>query len=131
MNNKITLIVTSLLTVLFFTFHWSDDIVRGIAPGGVSGLAGVLILVLWLYGTLVLANTRLGCVITLLGSALALYAVVLHMRGAGLVGGRIADSGGMFFWVWTLIALGVTSTFCGVLSVRGLWHLRSSQSRSR
>ena len=31
------------------------------------------------------------------------------MRGAGLVGGRIANTDGMFFWVWTLIALGVTA----------------------
>jgi len=46
------------------------------------------------------------------------------MRGAGLVGGRVAGSSGMFFWVWTLIAAGITGLFSIVLSVRGLWGLR-------
>jgi hypothetical protein len=45
------------------------------------------------------------------------------MRGAGLVGGRIANSGGEFFWVWTLMALGVTATFSVILSARALWSL--------
>jgi hypothetical protein len=46
------------------------------------------------------------------------------MRGAGLVGGRIAGSSGIFFWVWTLLALGVTAVFSLILSARGLWSLR-------
>ena len=54
MKHKVTLTITSLLSILFFAFHWADDIVRGRATGGVSGLVGVLILVIWLYGTLVL-----------------------------------------------------------------------------
>ena len=45
------------------------------------------------------------------------------MRGAGLVGGEIANSSGVFFWVWTLIALGVSGSFSVILSVRGLWSL--------
>lgn len=119
------LTITSLLTVLFFTFHWTDDIVRGMAPGGVSGLFGVLILVVWLYGTLVVGERRLGHIIMLLGSLLGAGVLVIHMRGAGLVGGRIANSSGVFFWVWTLIALGATGTFSAILAARGLWSLRS------
>jgi len=46
------------------------------------------------------------------------------MRGAGLVGGRIVGSSGIFFWVWTFIALGVTAVFSLILSARGLWSLR-------
>ena len=38
MKHKVTLTITSLLSILFFAFHWADDIVRGMAPGGVSGL---------------------------------------------------------------------------------------------
>ena len=67
MKHKVTLTITSLLSILFFAFHWADDVVRGISPGGVSGLFGVLILVVWLYGTLVLAERRSGHVILLLG----------------------------------------------------------------
>jgi hypothetical protein len=110
MKQKVTLPITSLLSILFFAFHWADDIVRGRATGGVSGLVGVLILVIWLYGTLVLGERRSAYVIMLLGSIGGLGALVIHMRGAGLVGGRIANFSGVFFWVWTLIALGVTST---------------------
>ena len=128
-KHKLTLTITSLLSILLFAFHWADDVVRGISPGGVSGLFGVLILVVWLYATLVLGERRSAYVIMLLGSLGGLGVLVLHMRGAGLVGGRIANSSGVFFWVWTLIALGVTSTFSAILSARGLWSLQWGQSR--
>jgi len=129
MKHKITLTVTSLLSILLFALHWVDEIARGLEPGGVSGLGGVLILVIWLYGALVLADRRSGHIIMLLGSIGGLGVLVLHMRGAGLVGGRIANTSGIFFWVWTLIALGVTATMSGILSVRGLWGLQRGQSR--
>jgi hypothetical protein len=86
----------------------------------------VLILVVWLYGTMVLAGRRSGYVIVLIVSFLASGIPVLHMSGRGLVGGDLADSSGLFFWVWTLVALGTTSTFSVVLSVRELWRLRRS-----
>ena len=129
MKHNVTLTITSLLSMLFFVFHWADDMVRGFAPGGVSSLGGVLILVVWLHGTLVLADRRSGHVIMLLGSLGALGILVLHMSGAGLVGGRIANSSGIFFWVWTLLALGVTGAFSAILSTLGLWSLRRGQSR--
>ena len=128
MKHRVTLTITSVLSILFFATHWVDDIVRGISPGGVSGLGGVLILVVWLYGTLVLGEQRSGHIIMLLGSIFGLGVLVIHMWGAGLVGGRIANSSGVFFWVWTLIALGVSSTFFLVLSASGLWSRRRGQS---
>ncbi len=129
MKRNVTLTITSLLAMLFFVFHWADDIVREFAPRRVSGLGGVLILVVWLYGTLVLADRRSGHVIMLLGSLGALGVLALHMSGAGLVGGRIVNSSGIFFWVWTLLALGVTGAFSAILSALGLWCLRRGQSR--
>ena len=129
MQHKITLTITSLLSILLFAFHWVDEIARGLEPGGVSGLGGVLILVVWLYGTLMLGERRSGYIIMLLGSIGGLGVLVLHMKGAGLVGGRIANTGRIFFWVWTLIALGVTGTFSAILSAHGLWRLRRGQSR--
>ncbi|MGH9670480.1 MAG: hypothetical protein ACRD3A_10255 [Terriglobales bacterium] len=129
MKHRVTLTITSLLSILFMAFHLTDDIVRGMSPGGVSSLVGVLILVVWLYGTLVLAERRLGYVISLLGSIGGSAVPVIHMMGAGLVGGRIANSSGVFFWVWTLIALGVTAIFSGILSARGLWSLQRGQPR--
>ena len=119
--------ITSLFSILLFSFHLTDDIVRGFEPGGFKHLSGVLTLVAWLYGTLVLAERRSGYILILLGSLLGFLMPLAHMRGAGLVGGRIANSSGVFFWVWTLIALGVTALFSVVLSVRGLWSLRWGQ----
>jgi hypothetical protein len=123
LKHNVTLTITSLLSILFFTFHLSDDIVRGLEPGGFKHITGVLTLVVWLYGTLVLTGRRSGYIIIILGSLLASLMPLAHMRGAGLVGGRIANSSGKFFFVWTLIAIGVTALFSVVLSARGLWSL--------
>jgi hypothetical protein len=114
--------------MLFFTFHVADDIVRGIEPGGFKNISPILILVVWLYGTLVLAGRRSGYIIILLGSILSTLMPLAHMRGAGLVGGRIANSSGMLFFVWTLLAIGVTALFSVILSVRGLWSLRRANA---
>ena len=113
MKQNVMLTITSLLSILLLTFHLTDDIARGMEPGGLSNYTGVLILVVWLYGTLVLAERRSGYVILLLGS---------------LLGAGVPVSGG-FFFVWTLLALGVTALFSLILSVRGLWSLRRGQPR--
>lgn len=124
MKHSVILTITSLLSILFFTFHLTDDIVRGFEKGGLSNLiGGVLISVVWLYGTLVLAERRSGYVIMLLGSLLSLAVPVIHMKGKGVgVASGIANSSGGFFFVWTLIALGVTGLFSVILSARGLWR---------
>jgi len=128
MKHNILLVIASVLSILFMTFHLTDDIVRGMEPGTLLDLIAVPILVVWLYGTLVLAERRSGYVIILLGSLLGLGVPFLHMRGAG-VGGNIPKSSGAFFFIWTIIALGVTALFSVILSVRGLWSLRRGQSR--
>jgi hypothetical protein len=129
MNHTVTLMVTSLLSILFMAFHLSDDIVRGFEPGGVSNFMGILILAVWLYGTLVLGDRRSGHIIMLLGAILGSGVPVFHMTGKGLVGGRIVGSSGVFFWVWTLVALGVTALVSVVLSARGLWRMQRGQHR--
>ena len=121
MKPSVMLTIASLLSILFVTLHTADDIVRGMEPGTLSDLIVVPILVVWLYGTLVLAEKRSGYVIILLGSLLGLLVPVIHMKGAG-VGGAIAQSRGAFSFIWTLFALGVTSLFSVILSVRGLWE---------
>jgi hypothetical protein len=130
MKHNVTLTVTSLLSVLLFAFHWADEISRGMESGTVSSFGGVVILVVWLSGTLVFGDRRSGYIITLLGGILGLGVLVLHMTGKGMVGGRIPpNSTGAFFWVWTLIVLGATSTISAILATRALWSLRGNQSR--
>jgi uncharacterized membrane protein YgcG len=122
MKRDVMLTIASLLSILLILFHTTDDIVRGMEPGTLFDLIVVPILAVWLYGTLVLAERRSGYVIILLGSLLGSLVPVIHMKGAG-VGGTLAKSKGAFFFIWTLIALGVTALFSVFLSVRGLWQL--------
>jgi hypothetical protein len=130
MKHNVTLTVTSLLSILLFAFHWADEISRGMESGTISSFGGVVILVALLSGPLVLGERRSGYIIMLLGGIFGLGVLVLHMTGKGMVGGRIpVNSSGVFFWVWTLIALGSTSTISAILAARGLWSLRGGQSR--
>lgn len=130
MKQSVMLTTASLLSILFFSFHLADDIVRGFEKGGISNLTAVPIFVVWLYGTLVLAERRAGYIIILLASLLSLAVPVLHMKGKGVgIASGIATSSGGFFFIWTLIALGVTALFSIILSVRGLWNLPWRRTR--
>ena len=123
MKHNLMLIIASVLSILLVTFHLTDDIVRGMEPGKLLDLIAVPILVVWLYGTLVLAERRSGYVIILIGSLLGLVVPVVHMMGKGVgVSGNIPKSSGAFFFIWTLLALGVTALFSVILSARGLWE---------
>ena len=121
------LLTTSLLSILLMTLHITDDIIRGISPPGADNVGAVVIFVVWLFGTLVLAERRSGYVIMLLGGLFAAAMPVLHMTGAGYV--AIAKSSGGFFFVWTLLAVGVTGTFSILLSARALWNVRFGKPR--
>ncbi|MEY2544324.1 MAG: hypothetical protein QOE81_1785 [Verrucomicrobiota bacterium] len=125
MKHNVMLTIASLLSILFGTFHLADDIDRGMSPGGLPNLFAVVICVVWLYGTLVLAERRSGYVIILIASLLIIGVPVIHMRGVGIGFGTIRSGG--FFFIWTLLALGVTALFSVILSVRGLWSLRRGQ----
>ena len=124
MKDNTTLVVTCLLSILLLTLHVTDDIVRGISKAEPSNIA-LVVLVVFLYGTLLLAGRRSGYVIMLLVGLFAAAMPVIHMRGAHY--GDIARSTGGFFFVWTLWALGGIGGLTFVLSARGLWNLRRRQ----
>ena len=126
MKEGTVLVVTSLLSILLLSLHITDDIVRGISKAEPSNIA-LLVLVVFLYGTLMLAERRSGYVIMLLVGLFAAGMPVIHMRGAHY--GEIAKSTGGFFFVWTLWALGGLGGLTLVLSARGLWSLRRGQPR--
>ena len=126
MKHNTLLTVASLLSLLLLTLHITDDIVRGISKAESSNTA-LLVLALFLYGTLVLRERRLGHVIMLVIGLLAAAMPVLHMRGAHY--GEIAKSPGGFFFVWTLWALGGLGGFTMLLAAHGLWELRRSRPK--
>ncbi|HTG92524.1 MAG TPA: hypothetical protein VL866_08060 [Pyrinomonadaceae bacterium] len=131
MKPNVILTISSLLSLLFLTFHLAGDIVYGFEPGGLSNLVGgVLISIVWLYATLMLAERRSGYIIMLIGSLLSLAVPIIHMKGKGVgVTSRLANSSGHFFFVWTLIAIGVLGLFSAILSARGLWNMPWRRSR--
>ena len=123
----------SLIAILLATFHLVDDIVYGSEKGVASNVIIVVILAVWLYGTLVLFERRSGHGIMLVGSLLGLLIFVTHITGAGgLAGIHIGKLSGAFFFVWTLLALAVVSLLSLALSAHGLWNLlRSSITAER
>ena len=124
MKHNLTLTITSLLTILFLTFHLSDEITRGMEPGRLNMVIPVLVLGGWVYATLVLTGRRSGYIIMLLGAIIGMGIPILHMSGVGLVSSRIANSRAAFFWVWQNFTLGVISVCSFILALRGLWRLR-------
>jgi len=123
------LTVSSLLSILFLTFHLTSDFLHDAGELSLQSLLiAALILVVLLWGTLVLAERRSGHVIMLLGSLVALAMPVMHLRRARGVADALARPDASFF-VWILLALGVTGLFAAVLSVRGLLNLQRGRPR--
>ena len=126
MKQNMMLTIVSLLSILLLTLHIADDIVRGISKAESSNIA-LLVLAVFLYGTLVLRERRSGHVIMLLVGLFAAAMPVMHMRGTHY--GEIAQSPGGYFFVWTLWALGGLGGFTLILSARGLWEMRRGRPR--
>jgi hypothetical protein len=129
MKRDIVLTAMALLSIVLLSLHLTDDIVYGSDRSVASSVIVVAVLVIWLYGTLVLAERRSGYTIMLLGSIAGMVVFTVHVsRPGGLPVGTLAQSSGAFFFVWTLLALAVTSAFSAILSVHGLWDLRRSKA---
>jgi hypothetical protein len=126
MKHNTMVTITSLLSLVLLTLHITDDIVRGISRAESSNTA-LAVFVVFLYGTLVLAERRSGLVIMLLIGFFAAAMPVIHMRGAHYP--ELAKSAGGFFFVWTLWALGGVGGLTFILSARGLWALRPGAMR--
>ena len=124
MKTSTQLTIASLLSLVLLSLHFVDDIHRGISPARADNIGAVVILVVWLVGILLLAERRLGLIIMLLGGIFATGMPVIHMRGARYP--TIAAGEGGFFFVWTLIAVGVTGTYCIILALRELWLRRTT-----
>jgi hypothetical protein len=132
MKHHKILTIASLLSILFMIFHLTDDFLHegGLAVRGPWNLIPVPILVVWLYGTLLLAERKSGYIIMLIGGLIALGMPVLHMALATTVrDNEIARARGDYLFVWMLLALGVTGLFSLILSARGLWSLRWGKPR--
>jgi hypothetical protein len=122
-----TLTIASLLSIILLPFHVGGDVALGLDRGG-SGLAFVVVPILLLVacGALLLADRISGHVIMFLGGLVALGMPIIH-RNNGFTATVATAPGGIFF-IWTLVALGVTGGLAMILSARGLWNLRSRKT---
>ena len=123
-----TLTIASLLSIILLPFHIAGDVALGLDKGG-SGLFFVVVPILLVVacGTLLLADRRSGHVIMFLGG-LATFGMPIIHRNNGFTPAVATSPGGLFF-IWTLIALGVTGGLVMILSARELWDLRSRTIR--
>ncbi len=119
-----TLMFASLISVILLPIHIAGDVALGLDRGG-SGLAFVVVPVLLVVtcGTLLLSERRSGHVIMLLGGLAAFGMPMIH-RNNGFTP-AIANSDDGLFFIWTLVALGVTGGLTVILSAIGIWNLRS------
>jgi hypothetical protein len=127
MKQNVPLIVSSLLSILLTLVHVAHDIAIGIDESRPSIVVFVVVLVLWSYGTVALAERRSRYIIVFVLSLLAFGISVLHMTGKSGISAGIEDSGEALFFGATVLALGVTALLSAVLSTRGLWTLRRGQ----
>jgi hypothetical protein len=118
MRQNLTLTISSLLVLVLFMLHLTDDILHDPAGLDVQGtIICLAIMLLLLYGTVELAGRRSGFVIMFLGGIAAAYMPFLHGLGP-----RATRWG--FFFVWTMLAMGVTGSFAAILALRALWRTR-------
>lgn len=129
MKQSTLLIVTSLLSILLLTLHLTSDFVHNTGELTLHGVAvSALALVVFLWGTLVLAERRSGHIIMLLAALFAMGMPVIHLMRERGVAGALARPDA-FSFVWILLALGVTGLFSAVLAVRGLVSLQRGRPR--
>jgi len=121
MKENVMLTLSSLASIVLTTFHLSGDYALGIEKTGKAIFIVVPIALVFLYGAVVLERWPRYIVI-LLGSLLGLYAVYIHAQSARI--GQVAVGDGGFFFIWVLIALGVTSLFSVILALRGMCSLQ-------
>jgi TRAP-type C4-dicarboxylate transport system permease small subunit len=123
MKHNVLLRIASLLSILFGTFHLTQDVLRQ-AEGAVRVPGTVLILVVWVCGTLMLSDRVWGQIIMLVGGVFAAGMIFIHSPG-----GVVGKSGG-FFFIWTLLALSITGWLSVILAARELWMtFRARRSR--
>lgn len=126
---------TSLLTILFLTVHFTDDVLRkssGMDKPGFSGLFVVLILVAWLYSILRLEGRRAGYIVGLFGSFMASFIALGHLTGVGgdaFVTEIAASSGALF--AWAVFVLGVTGILSLIFSALLLFSPTAAKSATQ
>lgn len=123
------LTVASMLSVILLPLHIGGDIALGLDRGGPGVVFVVVpILLVMTCAALLLAERRSGHVIMFLGGLATLGMPIIHRNNAFTP--TIARAPGGVFFMWTLVALGVTGGLAMILAARGLWGMRDGRARA-
>lgn len=128
MKRNTMLTITSLLSILGLSFHLTQDALlekRGTWPAGPGNFVVIVALFVYLCGTLLLMGRRSGYIITLICALSALGMPLIHLTGGRFNPVRHSDP---FFFMWILIALGITGLFGILLSIQGLRGIRGGSA---
>lgn len=125
MKHKDLLTVLSLLAIVLVAMHLADDYVHGFDTGVVDNPYGMLVLIAWASGVLLLRERLAGRIVLLLGGLISLVVPVLHLRGRGY-GDEFLKTDGALRFIWTLYVLG---TLGGVILLGAVRELVSARSR--
>jgi hypothetical protein len=130
MQRNLTLTIASFLSILFLSFHLAQDALRAPVASFAAGPGNFTVIVtlsILLFGTVSLAGRRSGFVIQFLTGVIALGMPILHLKSRGV--SPDPRPGGTFFFMWSLIVLGVLGIFTAVLSAHALWNTRRRNER--
>ena len=122
MTESALLTRVSLLSALFFLTHVVSDLVLGLDRVGTQNLGLCVILLVWVYATLMLGDRKLGQAILLLGSILAAGVTFLHR---GSLTSEFVERDGATLFLWVLFAMGTSGLFGGILAVRALMRRKA------
>ena len=128
MDRKNLLTVTSLISILLLTFHFTDDMVHGLDTPGPANLIAIAIVVIFSIGPLLFRERLGGRILILLGAIGAIGMPVLHMQGRSFP--EIVRGSGGFFFFWTLLMLGVIGTLSLILVLLEFWNSARARTDS-
>lgn len=120
MDRKNLLTVTSLISILLLTFHFTDDMVHGLDAPGPANLIAIAVVVVFSIGPLLLRTSLAGRILILLGAIGAVGMPILHMQGRSFP--EIVRGSGGFFFFWTLLMLGVLGALSLIMVVLEFWN---------
>jgi len=118
MNERSWLTGSSVLGVVLFIVHWSQDVAFGIDRIGLASYGGVAICTLWLSSATILRDRRAGKVILLMFSILAAAMPSLHLKGTRIA--ELARGEGGLAYLVVMFTLAVSAAFATILTVREL-----------
>ena len=124
-KQKDLLTVLSLLAIVLVAMHIADDYVHGFDRRVVDNPYGILILVAWSSGVLLLRDHLIGRIVLFLGGLVAIVMPILHLNGRGY-GDEFLKTDGALRFIWTLYMLGAIG---GVILIGAIREMVGARAR--